>query len=44
MARSYPRGRVVGGLAIIYVTSSLMAILIALMGRYKVVLREPDGI
>ncbi|MSO44810.1 MAG: hypothetical protein EXQ74_05850 [Thermoleophilia bacterium] len=33
-------GRVVAGLAIIYITSSLVAILIALMRRYTVVPRE----
>jgi hypothetical protein len=36
-----PPGRVVGGVAIIYVTSSLVAMLIALMRRYKVVPRDP---
>jgi hypothetical protein len=36
-----PPGRIVGGIAIIYVTSSLVAMLIALMRRYKVVPRDP---
>jgi hypothetical protein len=37
-----PPGRIVGGIAIIYVTTSLVAMLIALMRRYKVVARDPD--
>lgn len=36
-----PPARVVAGVAIIYVTSSLMAMLIALMRRYTVVPRDP---
>jgi hypothetical protein len=36
-----PPARVVAGVAIIYVTSSLVAMLIALMRRYTVVPRDP---
>lgn len=37
-----PPARIVAGIAIIYVTSSLVAMLIALMRRYTLVPREPD--